>query len=167
MSTHTVCSLLIMLTGRTRHPRIRDRYRAGARRHCSDARDNIRAGPASDPAAITHHHRSEGGLSDGRCTCLSRHRLRDLRPARPAVVLLGAMDLGLSSTLNPVNLPDMRRTAGIEAGTMARVVVIEPNHRKSRRAGPGRARRVDGVCPVIAQRCQSHPPGLTDSVTRV
>jgi len=52
---------------------------------------------------------------------------------RPRVVRLRAMNLGLSSMLNPANLPALRHTAVIEAGVIAAVVIIDVNRRISRR----------------------------------
>jgi hypothetical protein len=52
---------------------------------------------------------------------------------RPRVVRLRAMNLGLSSILNPANLPALRHTVVIEAGVIAAVVIIDVNRRISRR----------------------------------
>jgi hypothetical protein len=52
----------------------------------------------------------------------------------PKNVRVGTINLGLSSMLDPVNLPYLRHTVVIEAGVMAAVVIIDAERRRSRRA---------------------------------
>ena len=60
-------------------------------------------------------------------------------PHGPLVIRNGPMSLGLSSMLNPVNLPPLVHAVLIEAGLIAAVVVIDIGRRRS-----GRARRDAG-----------------------
>jgi len=60
-----------------------------------------------------------------------------VRPGGPhglVIVRSGAMDLGLTSMLNPANLPSLRHAVVIEAGVGAAVVIIDFIRRRWRRA---------------------------------
>lgn len=61
-------------------------------------------------------------------------RIRLRGPHGPGAIRAGPMNLGLSSMLDPVNLPDLRHTVVIEAGVVAAVVIIDAGRRKARRA---------------------------------
>jgi hypothetical protein len=54
----------------------------------------------------------------------------------PGVVRNGGLNLGLTSMLDPVNLPVLRHTVVIEVGVIAAVVIIDVGRRKARRARP-------------------------------
>jgi hypothetical protein len=55
-------------------------------------------------------------------------------PPGAVVIRSGSFDLGLSSMLQPVNLPYLRHTVVIETGVIAAVVIIDATRRRSRRA---------------------------------
>jgi hypothetical protein len=68
--------------------------------------------------------------------------VQGVRPGhgRGSVIIdLRPMDLGLTSMLDPVNLPSLRHAVVIEAGVAAAVVIIDAGRRRWRR----RARRAD------------------------
>jgi hypothetical protein len=52
----------------------------------------------------------------------------------PGVIRNGGLNLGLTSMLDPVNLPVLRHTVVIEAGVIAAVVIIDVGRRRARRA---------------------------------
>jgi hypothetical protein len=64
----------------------------------------------------------------------SAHGIHPKSPHGPKNIRFGTINLGLSSMLDPVNLPYLRHTVVIEAGVMAAVVIIDADRRKSRRA---------------------------------
>jgi hypothetical protein len=62
---------------------------------------------------------------------------RGIRPGQahgPVIIDLRPMDLGLTSMLDPVNLPSLRHTVVIEAEAAAAVVIIDVIRRRWRRA---------------------------------
>jgi hypothetical protein len=62
---------------------------------------------------------------------------RGTRPGQahgPVIIESQPMDLGLTSMLDPANLPSLRHTVVIEAGAAAAVVIIDLIRRRWRRA---------------------------------
>jgi hypothetical protein len=52
----------------------------------------------------------------------------------PGMIRTGGLNLGLTSMLDPANLPVLRHTVVIEGGVIAAVVIIDVGRRRARRA---------------------------------